>query len=68
MQCRTMKLLAVWLCVFLLVTVVWTQEEGEESERTGPPKPVFQEPSYPSGDVYFVETFTHATEVWDRFV
>ena len=46
-----------------------TQEEGEKAEKTasGPKKPVFSEPSYPEGDVYFVETFTDAKKVWKRF-
>ena len=44
------------------------QEEEEEGEKTssGPRKPVFKVPSYPSGDVYFMETFTDADKVWER--
>ena len=61
--------------LLLLATAATAQEEEEEegTEETpktssGPKKPVFQEPSYPSGDVYFVETFTDAAKVWKRSV
>ena len=56
-------------CACLLATVVSAQEEGAGSEKKsgGPKKPAFQEPSYPAGDVYFVETFTDADKVWRRF-
>ena len=68
-SCR-MKWRAVLVCVWLLVAVVSAQEEeGEKAEKTasGPKKPPFREPSYPEGDVYFVETFTDAKKVWKRF-
>ena len=57
------------MCVWLMVAVVSTQEESEKAEKpaSGPKKPVFREPSYPEGDVYFVETFTDAKKVWKRF-
>lgn len=64
---------AWWLCVLLLTAVSAQEEEEDEAteEETpktsgGPRKPVFQEPSYPSGDVYFVETFTDAAKVWGK--
>ena len=79
--CRTMKLkVAWWWCVslLLLAAAVSAQEEEEEEEEgategpgktsSGPRKPVFKEPSYPSGDVYLVETFTDSAEVWERSV
>jgi hypothetical protein len=66
---------AWWLCVLLLAAAATAQEEDEEeaTEETpkassGPRKPVFQEPSYPSGDVYFAETFQDAAKVWGRWV
>ena len=63
-----MKLLVVW-CVCVLVVVVRAQEEeGGTPPSSDRPKPVFKEPSYPEGDVYFVETFTNYDKVWTRFV
>ena len=64
-----MKWQAVLVCVWLMAAVVSTQEESEKAEKTtsGPKKPVFREPGYPEGDVYFVETFTDAKKVWKRF-
>ena len=59
--------------MLLLAAAATAQEEDEEeaTEETpkassGPRKPVFQEPSYPSGDVYFAETFQDAAKVWGR--
>ena len=64
-----MKSHAVCLCALLLASVVAAQEDEEatEKESPGPRKRAFQEPTYPSGDVYFVETFTNADKVWDRW-
>lgn len=62
---RRMKLqLLLWVC--LLLAVAPTRQEGEEKTGSGPKKPVFREPSYPSGDVHFVETFTDTEKVWKR--
>ena len=60
--------------MLLLAAAATAQEEEEEEEATeetpkassGPRKPVFLEPSYPSGDVYFAEMFQDAAKVWGR--
>lgn len=57
------------------MAAVSAQEEDEVEEEateepvktsTGPRRPEYREPSYPSGDVYFVETFSDAEKVWKR--
>ena len=63
--------LRVLVCICLLVAVAAAQGEegegeGEEKPSTGPKQPEFVEPTYPMGDVYFVETFTDAEKVWKR--
>ena len=64
---------AWWMCVLLLTAISAQVEEEdeateEESPKTssGPRKPAFQEPSYSSGDVSFVETSTVAAKVRRR--
>ena len=73
---KKMRFRGVWwwpLLCLLFVAAVSTQEE-EETEKeevkasSGPKKPVFREPNYPSGDVYFVETFTDSDKVWKRSI
>lgn len=65
-----MNLSALYVCLLVAVAVVTSQEETEELEKTlsGPKRPAFHEPTYPAGDVYFVETFTDADKVWKRLV
>ena len=62
-----MKLL-VLVCVCLLVTVRAEEEEEGEQKSSGPKRPIFKEPTVPSGDVYFMETFSDEEAVWKRYV
>ena len=51
------------------MVAVATEEEDEDVKAVpggGPKRPQFREPTYPEGDVYFVETFNDEAAVWKR--
>ena len=52
-----------------MVAVAAEEEEEEDVTKApggGPKRPQFRAPTYPEGDVYFVETFNDEAAVWKR--